>query len=178
MPLWAMAKACQDGLAPRPGSAKVLVRRMGTVLACVRPAGVTTVPMNVSTPSASGGAIAAAASGVAVMAAIVAIRSVLAGDQLGDEPIEEAVEWCFARRPDDEFRQSRVDVGFDLPVQLLPAGGDQRGGMGFWTTAAGRRDQLRGQLAVGDGQRNAEVIGVDAPARLRRGPPAPLPPRP
>src|SRR5437016_2781021 len=69
MPVWSMAKACHEGLAPRPGSANVLVRRMGTVLAWVSPAGFTTVPMTVSTPSPSSWAIAAAASGVAVMAA-------------------------------------------------------------------------------------------------------------
>ncbi|CAG7353111.1 hypothetical protein PICSAR65_04622 [Mycobacterium avium subsp. paratuberculosis] len=71
MPVWSTAKACQDGLAPRPGSAKVFVRRIGTVLARVSPAGLTTVPITVSTPSASSWAIAAAASGVPVMAVIV-----------------------------------------------------------------------------------------------------------
>src|SRR5882724_7985929 len=62
-----MAKACHEGLAPSPGSANVLVRRIGTVLACVSPAGFTTVPITVSTPSASSWAIAAAARGVAVI---------------------------------------------------------------------------------------------------------------
>src|SRR5271157_1278839 len=71
MPVWSMAKACHEGLAPRPGSANVFVRRIGTVLARVSPAGFTTVPMTVSTPSASSWAIAAAASGVPVMAAIL-----------------------------------------------------------------------------------------------------------
>src|SRR5271166_1405710 len=71
MPLWSMANACHEGLAPKPGSANVLVRRIGTVLAWVSPAGFTTVPMTVSTPSASSWAIATAASGVAVMAAIL-----------------------------------------------------------------------------------------------------------
>ena len=52
----------------------MLVRRIGTVLARVSPAGFTTVPMTVSTPSASSWAIAAAARGVPVMAAIVQRR--------------------------------------------------------------------------------------------------------
>src|ERR1700722_15835011 len=70
MPVWSMAKACQEGLAPRPGSAKVFVRRIGTVLASVSPAGFTTVPITVSTPSASSWAIAAAARGVPVTASV------------------------------------------------------------------------------------------------------------
>src|SRR5579875_3419487 len=61
-----MANTCHTGLAPTPGSAKVLVGRIGTVLACVSPAALTTVPMTASTPSASSWAIAAAASGGAV----------------------------------------------------------------------------------------------------------------
>src|SRR5579875_3577305 len=66
MPVWSMVKACQTRLAPMPGKANVLVRRIGTVLARMRPAGLTTVPMTASTPSASSCAIAAAASGVVV----------------------------------------------------------------------------------------------------------------
>ncbi|CNK11834.1 Uncharacterised protein [Mycobacterium tuberculosis] len=53
MPVWSMTKACHDGLAPRPGLANVLVRRIGTVFAWVSPAGLTAVPITVSTPSAS-----------------------------------------------------------------------------------------------------------------------------
>src|SRR5271166_3340892 len=67
MPVWSMAKPCQLRLAPRPGSANALLRRIGTVLAWVSPAGLTTVPMIASTPSASSWAIAAAASGVVVI---------------------------------------------------------------------------------------------------------------
>src|SRR5258705_11376713 len=62
-----MAKACHEGLAPSQGSGNVLVWRIGTVLACVSPAGFTTVPITVSTPSASSWAMAAAARGVAVI---------------------------------------------------------------------------------------------------------------
>src|ERR1700741_1160946 len=129
MPVWSMAKACHDGLAPTPGSAKALVRRIGTVLAWVSPAAFTTVPMTVSTLSASSWATAAAASGVAVMAGILqlpralagggasghlfcssagpwpweGVRSVLAGDQLGDEPIDETVQSRPAGRAYDEL---------------------------------------------------------------------------
>src|ERR1700758_1041452 len=67
MPVWSIAKPCQLRLAPRPGSANALLRRIGTVLAWVSPAGLTTVPMTASTPSASSWAIAAAASGVVVI---------------------------------------------------------------------------------------------------------------
>src|SRR5271154_3690979 len=67
MPVWSMANACHDRLAPRPGSANVPVWRIATVLAWVSPAGFTTVPTTVSTPSASSRAMAAAASGVAVI---------------------------------------------------------------------------------------------------------------
>jgi hypothetical protein len=67
MPVWSMAKPCHTRLAPSPGSAKALVRRIGTVLAWVSPAGLTTVPMTASTPSASSWAIAASASGVVVI---------------------------------------------------------------------------------------------------------------
>src|SRR5215213_4259510 len=66
-----MAKTCQTGLAPRPGSANVPIRRNGTVLACVSPAGLTTVPSSVATPSASNWAMAAAASGVAAMTTVL-----------------------------------------------------------------------------------------------------------
>ena len=58
MPARSMAKPCQTGLAPRPASAKAVVRRIGTVLAWVRPAGLTTVPTTVSMPSASSWATA------------------------------------------------------------------------------------------------------------------------
>lgn len=74
MPVWSMANACQEGLAPKPGSAKVFVWRIGTALARVSPAELTTVPMTVSTPSPSSWAIAAAASGVPVMAVILQPR--------------------------------------------------------------------------------------------------------
>jgi len=55
-------------------------------------------------------------------------------------------------------------------MQLLPVGGDQIRGIDVRTTAADRDGQLRRQLAVGDRQRNAKVIGFDMPAGLRSGP--------
>ena len=65
MPVWSMANTCQTGLAPSPGSANAPILRSGIVLACVSPAGLTTVPMRVATPSDSSWAMAAAARGLA-----------------------------------------------------------------------------------------------------------------
>ena len=47
----------EDGTAAEAGSANASARRIGTVLACVRPAVLTIVPMRVSTPSACNWAI-------------------------------------------------------------------------------------------------------------------------
>src|ERR1700759_1496794 len=170
MPVWSIAKTCQEGLAPSPGFANALVRRSGTVLASGSPAGFTVVPMTVSTPSASKWAIAAAASGVPVMAAILQpcetaapANSVLAADQLADESVDEAVDGRSPGRPDDELRQARVDVGVELPVQPIPARGDQFAGVEVRTTPADSRGELRGHLAVDDGQGNPEVIGFYLP---------------
>src|SRR5215472_1696837 len=91
-------------------------------------------------------------------------------DQLVDEPIDEEVRWRSAYRPYDELRQSGVQVGVELAVQRIPAGGDQLAGIEVWPTPAGCSSRLRRQLAVGDGQRNAEVIGLDVSAGFRRGP--------
>jgi hypothetical protein len=55
-------------------------------------------------------------------------------------------------------------------VQLIPAGSDQLAGIKIWAPPADRRSQLRRQLTVGDGQRNAKVIGLYLPPCLRRGP--------
>ena len=48
MPTRSIAKPCQVGLAPRPGSVNLPAPLAGTVLARVRPAGLTMVPMMVS----------------------------------------------------------------------------------------------------------------------------------
>ncbi len=85
------------------------------------------------------------------------VRSVLAADQLGDEPIDETVQSRPSRGAYDELRQSCVDIGVELPVQLIPVGGDQLAGIEFGTTPADRRGQLRGYLAVGPFRRANEM---------------------
>jgi hypothetical protein len=45
--------------------------------------------------------------------------SILATDQLGDKTIDKAVQWRSTDWPNDEFRQSSVQVGVKLTVQLI-----------------------------------------------------------
>ena len=73
MPVWSMVNAWNTGLAPSPGSAKMPMRRSGTVFAWISPAGLTTVPISVATPSDSNWAMAAAANGLAARAVTGAI---------------------------------------------------------------------------------------------------------
>lgn len=84
----------------------MLVRRIGTVLAWVSPAGFTTVPMTVSTPSASNWAIAAAASGVAVMAVILQRGSARAATR-GKHRYVVAASWRDSDRSPRSSYQSR-----------------------------------------------------------------------
>ena len=51
-------------------------------------------------------------------------------------------------------------------MQLIPVGGHQFGRIDVRPAPTDRGDQLRRQFAVGDRQRNAEVIGFDLPAGL------------
>ena len=60
-PAWSIANTCHTGLAPSPGSANAPARANGTVLAWIRPAGLTTVPTSPTTPSAASCAMAAMA---------------------------------------------------------------------------------------------------------------------
>ena len=55
-------------------------------------------------------------------------------------------------------------------MQLVPAGGDQLARIDVWTTPAHGRRQFRWQLLVGDGQRDAEVIGFDLSAGIAAAP--------
>src|ERR1035441_4391393 len=96
--------------------------------------------------------------------------SILPSGQLCDEPVDEFVQRCSAGRPDDELRQAGVQVAVELAVQLIPAGGDQLARVDVWTTPAHGRRQFRRQLPVGDGQRDAEVIGFDLSAGIGCGP--------
>jgi hypothetical protein len=87
--------------------------------------------------------------------------------QLGYESIDEALQWRSAGWLYDEFRQSGVQIGIELAVQLIPARRDQITRIQIWTTLADRYSQLRRQLTISDNQRNSEVICVDMPASLR-----------
>src|SRR6202044_2664259 len=87
--------------------------------------------------------------------------------QFGDEPVDERVGWPRTRLPDNEFRQAGIQVRVELTVQLTPVGRHQLGRVDVRPTATDRGDQLRRQLAVGDRQRDAEVIWFDLPPGLR-----------
>src|SRR5271165_4629266 len=72
--------------------------------------------------------------------------SVLPARQLCDEPVDEFVQWCPTGGPDDELRQTGVQVTVELAVQLIPAGSDQLARIGVWTTPAHGRRPVRRQL--------------------------------
>ena len=159
MPVWSIANTCQTGLAPRPGSANAVNRRSGTVLACVRPAGLTTVPTTVSIPLASSSAIDGADARSSVISNIVQ----------GSEPARGVWGQLFVRRRGVSLGRQDAEhsVGGPRPGELLGATACTSTAPSQWS-ADDLHHRARDRAGVVRGVR-AAVGGDDLPQRRAAG---------
>src|SRR5262252_2727985 len=95
--------------------------------------------------------------------------SVLAGEELGGEAVQELVERLRAGRADDELRQAGLEVSVEEAVQRRPVRRDQLGGISVRPAGPGDGGQPSRDAAGGDSQADAVVVGLDRPSGLSGG---------